>query len=236
MALLLIVIIYPLIVSSPPLEIIGQGTFFPGIYTNITTARFHLLYAPWLAAAKRLAGKLSDDDRLAMKEWLVAFGLPEAEVDLNDTAKLLNQWNGSYDPKANIPGMTNAKRNYYSRLNQSLKGLLSTEGAIVAAKNAETGALEETGIVNQNDYVNIGEVANVRILPLGTDNFGRDILTELVRAAAVSLQIGLVAGLVATTIGLTLGLLAGYVGGMVDDIIMFFTNLLTVIPTLFCWS
>ena len=233
-ALLLIVIIYPLIVSSPPLEIIGQGTFFPpGIYTNIYDSLDSTSYTLLLddAAAKRLAGKLSDDDRLAMKEWLVAFGLPEAEVDLNDTAKLLNQWNGSYDPKANIPGMTNAKRNYYSRLNQSLKGLLSTEGAIVAAKNAETGALEETGIVNQNDYVNIGEVANVRILPLGTDNFGRDILTELVRAAAVSLQIGLVAGLVATTIGLTLGLLAGYVGGMVDDIIMFFTNLLTVIPT-----
>lgn len=233
-ALLLIVIIYPLIVSSPPLEIIGQGTFFPpGIYTNIYDSLDSTSYTLLLddAAAKRLAGKLSDDDRLAMKEWLVAFGLPEAEVDLNDTAKLLNQWNGSYDPKANIPGMTNAKRNYYSRLNQSLKGLLSTEGAIVAAKNAETGALEETGIVNQNDYVNIGEVANVRILPLGTDNFGRDILTELVRAAAVSLQIGLVAGLVATTIGLTLGLLAGYVGGLVDDIIMFFTNLLTVIPT-----
>jgi peptide/nickel transport system permease protein len=32
-------------------------------------------------------------------------------------------------------------------------------------------------------------------------------------------------------IGLTLGLLAGYVGGLVDDIIMFFTNLFTVIPS-----
>jgi peptide/nickel transport system permease protein len=79
--------------------------------------------------------------------------------------------------------------------------------------------------------VNVGEVANVRVLPLGTDNFGRDVLMELVTAAGVSLQIGLVAGTIATFIGLTLGLLAGYVGGLVDDIIMFFTNLLTVIPT-----
>jgi peptide/nickel transport system permease protein len=79
--------------------------------------------------------------------------------------------------------------------------------------------------------VNIGQVANVRVLPLGTDNFGRDVLTELVAAIRVSLVIGLVAGTIATAIGLTLGLLAGYIGGRVDDVIMFFTNLFTVIPS-----
>jgi len=78
--------------------------------------------------------------------------------------------------------------------------------------------------------VNISQVANVRVLPLGTDNFGRDVLTELVQATAVSLLIGFVAGTIATSIGLTLGLLAGYVGGLMDDVIMFFTNLFTVIP------
>ena len=71
----------------------------------------------------------------------------------------------------------------------------------------------------------------MRVLPLGTDNFGRDVLTELVMAIRVSLLIGIVAGTIATAIGLTLGLLAGYVGGRVDDVIMFFTNLFTVIPT-----
>jgi peptide/nickel transport system permease protein len=69
------------------------------------------------------------------------------------------------------------------------------------------------------------------VLPLGTDNFGRDVLTELVTAMGVSLQIGLVAGLVATLIGLTLGLLSGYIGGWVDDVIMFITNLFIVIPS-----
>ena len=127
--------------------------------------------------------------------------------------------------------MTNAKRNYYIRLNNSLEGILSTEGVIIAAKNPETGALEETGIVKQSDYVNISQVPNVRVLPLGTDNFGRDVLTELVSATGTSLQIGFVAGIIATLIGLILGLLAGYIGGMVDDIIMFITNLFTVIPS-----
>jgi peptide/nickel transport system permease protein len=161
----------------------------------------------------------------------VASGIPENEIDTADTQKLLTQWESNYDPKKNVPGMTNAKRNYFVRLNNSLEGLLSAEGAVVATKNLETGVLEQTDIVNQSDYVNVNEVASVRWLPLGTDNFGRDVLTELVRATVVSLQIGFVAGLIATLIGLTLGLFAGYVGGMVDDIIMFITNLFTVIPS-----
>ncbi|RPI80704.1 MAG: ABC transporter permease, partial [Chloroflexi bacterium] len=129
-----------------------------------------------------------------------------------------------------IPGMIFAKQRFYQRLDEKLEGILSIEGEIVAASNPQTGVLEQTGIVNQTDYVNIGEVANVRLLPLGTDNFGRDVLTQLVKATGVSLWIGFVAGLVATLIGLTLGLLAGYIGGMMDDLIMFITNLFTVIP------
>jgi peptide/nickel transport system permease protein len=232
-AILLIVIVYPLIITYPPLQIIGQGTFFPpGIYVNVYDSMGSTQYTLNLddAAAKRIASKLSNDDRLAMKDWLVAFGIPEGEIDIADTAKLLDQWEKNFDPKTNIAGMTNAKRNYYIRLNASLGGLLSTEGAIIAAKNAGTGVLEQTGTVEQSAYANVGQVANVRVLPLGTDNFGRDVLTELVKATSVSLEIGFVAGIVATLIGLTLGLLAGYVGGLVDDVIMFVTNLFTVIP------
>ena len=235
MALLLTVIFYPLIIKDAPLAIIGQGTFFPpGIYVStFDSVNSPTTYTLMLddAVAKRIANKLNNDDRLAIKEWLVADGIPEAEIDITDTQKLMNQWETNYDPKKSIPGMTNAKRNYFVRLNNSLEGLLSTEGAIIAAKNPQTGALEHTGTVKQSDYVNIGQVANVRVLPLGTDNFGRDVLTELVKATGVSLLIGLVAGTIATLIGLILGLFAGYVGGLVDDLIMFVTNLFTVIPT-----
>jgi peptide/nickel transport system permease protein len=232
-AVLLIVIVYPLIITDPPLEIISQGTFFePGIYVNVYDSIGSEPYILNLddAAAKRIAAKLGDTERLDIKEWLSAYGIPENEIDIADTEQLLGLWETHYDPKAKIAGMTNAQRNYYIRLNASLEGLLSTEGAIIAAKNADTGALEEKGVVAQSDYVNINQVANVRVLPLGTDNFGRDVLTELVKATTVSLQIGFVAGIIATLIGLTLGLLAGYIGGLVDDVIMFITNLFTVIP------
>ena len=232
-AVLLIVIIYPLVITDSPLGIIGQGTFFPpGIYVSVYDSVNSTAYTLNLedAAAKRIANKLNDEDRLAIKEWLVAAGISETEIDITDTQKLLNLWVNNFDPKKNIPGMTNAKRNYYVRLNNSLKGLLSTEGVTIAQLNSQTSALEQVGTVNPSDYVNVGQVANVRILPFGTDNFGRDILTELVAATGVSLRIGFVAGIIATLIGLTLGLLAGYVGGLVDDIITFITNLFIVIP------
>jgi peptide/nickel transport system permease protein len=233
---LLMVIIYPLIVTYAPLEIIGQGTFFPpGIYVNaFDSIGFSTHYTLNMddAAAKRIDSKLGEEERLAMKEWLVASGIPENEIDTADTEKLLEQWVNNFDPKTRIPGMTNAQRNYYIRLDASLEGILSTEGAIIAANNPDTGTLEEKGTIEQADYVNIREVPNVRVLPLGTNSFGRDVLTELVRATAVSLLIGFVAGIVATGIGLTLGLLAGYVGGLMDDSIMFVTNLFTVIPGL----
>ena len=231
--IVLIVLVYPLVITDPPLKIIGQGTFFePGIYVSVYDSIGSKPYTLNLddAAAKRMASKLNDEDRLAIKEWLVAVEIPEAEIDIADTAKLLDQWVTHYDPAQKISGMTNAKRNYYIRLNKSLEGLLSTEGIRIAVKNVDTGVLEETDVVAPSDYVNINKVPSVRVLPLGTDNFGRDVLTELVEATRVSLQIGFVAGIVATLIGLILGLLAGYVGGVVDDIIMFFTNLFTVIP------
>ncbi len=234
-AILLIVIIYPLVIPDPPLAIIAQGTFFePGIYVNVYDSIIAPKYTLNLegAAAKRIASRLNSDDRLAMKEWLVAVGIPEDEIDIEDTALLLELWETHFDPKTQIAGMTNARRNYYIRLNASLEGLLATEAAIIAVKNPTTGALEEKSVVAQSDFVNANKVANVRLLPLGTDNFGRDVLTELIAAARVSLQIGFVAGIIATSIGLTLGLLAGYIGGIVDDIIMFFTNLFTVIPGL----
>ena len=234
-AVLLIVTVYPLIVPAPPLEPIGQGTFFPpGIYVNVYDS---VAAAPYYslnlgeAAARRIAGTLGETDRASMKEWLAASGLAESEIDTANIPKLLDQWIQNYDPGRHIPGMTNAKRNHYIRLNASLDGILSTEGVLVAAEDPATGILKKKSTVSRSDYVNIGRLANVKVLPLGTDNFGRDVLAELVKATAVSLEIGFVAGILATLIGLALGLLAGYVGGLVDDGIMFFTNLFTVIPS-----
>ncbi len=199
--IILTVIFFPMFVKDPPLGIIGQGNFFPpGIYVSVYDSLSSPTYTLKLTGASetRIASKLNEDDRSAIKDYLVLAGVSESEIDTANTEKLLGQWVNTFDPKKNIKGLTNAKRNYYVRLNSSLKGILETEGAILASKDPTTGTLQEAGTVEQNAYVNVNQIPNVRLLLLGTDNFGRDVLNELVSATRTSLIIGLVAGLIAT--------------------------------------
>ena len=65
---------------------------------------------------------------------------------------------------------------------------------------------------------------------LGTDDFGRDILSRLIYGARISLQVGLFAVWLSMCVGGVLGAIAGYYGGKVDDIIMRFMDILLSIP------
>ena len=233
-AILLTMFVYPLINPGNPLEMIGVGTFArPGTYVSLYDAAKTPTETFRLSDAddKRLAKQLSDEDRVAMVEWFSATGVDIGGLDITDTDALLDLWRDNYDASVKPKGMTQAKRNYYKRLDAAIKEVRAADTLIIADANGETGELEKQGAITKTDYVNVGQVANVKTLPLGTDNFGRDVLKELVSAAGTSIVIGLLAGLVATAIGLSLGLLSGYVGGWCDDIIMFVTNIFTVIPS-----
>ena len=230
--ILLTLMIYPLLVSGSPMERIGLGTFFkPGTYVSVFDSISTDPNTLKLDEAEKNRIKISEDDASAMKEWLVAAGISADEIDTTNTDNLLALWNENYDTSIKPKGMTMAKRNYYKRLDKTIKSTGDSAEIVIAATNEETGLLEETKVVSDTDYINVKDVANVKVLPLGTDNFGRDVLKELVAATATSIWIGLIAGLVATMIGLSLGLIAGYIGGLVDDFIMFITNIFTVIPS-----
>lgn len=232
-AILLLTIIYPILNPGNPLQQIGLGTFAPpgtyvSLYDAVTTGTSTFRLDD--AEANRLAQVLTDDDRISMVNWLTAMDVDVSGLDISDTEALLEVWFANYDSTARPEGMTNAQRNYYVRLNNNLLSMSTAESLTVTQPDDE-GEPEEVAEISDTDYVNVNDVANVITLPLGTDNFGRDVLKELVSAIGTSLLIGLVAGCIATFIGLLLGLLSGYVGGVLDDIVMFITNIFTVIPS-----
>ena len=68
--------------------------------------------------------------------------------------------------------------------------------------------------------------------PLGTTNFGRDILGRCIFGARTSLTIALPAILISVIIGVVFGIIAAYFGGWIDNLIMFATDVLLAFPGL----
>ena len=67
---------------------------------------------------------------------------------------------------------------------------------------------------------------------LGTDRYGRDVLSQLMMGTRVSLAVGFLSIFIALVIGIVVGAIAGYYRGKVDDVLTFIINVVWSIPTL----
>ena len=67
---------------------------------------------------------------------------------------------------------------------------------------------------------------------LGTDNYGRDVLSRIIHGARIDLLMGLVGVLLPFVIGVTLGLVAGYYGGIIDVVLMRVLDVMLAFPWL----
>jgi ABC-type dipeptide/oligopeptide/nickel transport system permease subunit len=65
---------------------------------------------------------------------------------------------------------------------------------------------------------------------LGTDIFGRSVLTKVIHGTQIAMSVGLISSFIAIPIGVTLGALAGYFGGWVDEVIVWFYTTFSSIP------
>jgi peptide/nickel transport system permease protein len=88
--------------------------------------------------------------------------------------------------------------------------------------------------VKLSDLQNLIEKQHIKTQTywLGTDNYGRDILSRLLFGVRVSVSVGFVAVLIALTIGVTLGSIAGYFRGFLDNSIMWLINVIWAVPTI----
>ena len=107
-------------------------------------------------------------------------------------------------------------------------------------KQISSGNISFTLLNGEKLTASISELKNeiklnnieIRTYFLGTDKQGRDMLSRLMAGTIVSLSVGVIAVLISLSIGLLLGSLAGYFRGWVDDLIMWFINLVWSIPGL----
>lgn len=103
----------------------------------------------------------------------------------------------------------------------------------------------QDGKIYAREYIGDDEKAEETVYPffgagqlyhqtywLGTDTYGRDLLSRLILGIRVSLSVGLMAVLISLFIGVTLGALAGYFGGKTDAAISWFMNVIWSLPSL----
>lgn len=104
----------------------------------------------------------------------------------------------------------------------------------VAVELFEKNGPGEKKVIAKSDIViqARGELVFQKKFWLGTDKYGRDVLSRLMAGASVSLLVGTIAVVISLLLGVTLGLWAGYFKGWVDAVISYFIQVVWAIPTL----
>jgi peptide/nickel transport system permease protein len=114
--------------------------------------------------------------------------------------------------------------------------LFRSRGAVVGAACLVLTLCATAAAPILSRYDPLGLDVAARMLPpgphhlLGTDEFGRDMLTRILYGGRISLRTGLIAVSIAIAIGIPIGLASGFYGGMVDRLLMRLIDLMLTFP------
>ena len=137
-------------------------------------------------------------------------------------------------PGAEVPPARRARRGTGPDwLSRSLKNKKATAGLVillifgamaifapVLAPHEPTGFLARPHLAPSSEYW------------FGTEGQGKDVLSQTIWGARISLGVGLAVGVMTTLVGMVMGMSAGYFGGRVDDVLSLITNVFLIVPSL----
>ncbi|WP_055434944.1 ABC transporter permease [Lacinutrix algicola] len=92
--------------------------------------------------------------------------------------------------------------------------------------------VEKNYTLDEDNTINTETLITKKTFHLGTDKYGRDLLSRILVGARISFFIGFVAVFISLVIGIFMGSVAGYFGGKIDAFIMWIINVTWSIPTL----
>ena len=128
---------------------------------------------------------------------------------------------------AAVPRLGPPKRRYWNRrLIAGAAIILVAAGAALAAPWVSPYPQEYQELVNRLQGPTTSHW-------LGTDNYGRDLLSRAIWGGRVSLTVGLLSMSIAVFVGVLIGATSGYFGRMADAVLMRFTELMLVFPAFF---
>lgn len=123
-------------------------------------------------------------------------------------------WNGRHEPLKSI-----AISSYTVRHDTAILHLYNSDHKLITENIPLTGQQKQYRIVTKK-------------FMLGTDGFGRDVLSRIIMGTRMSLSVGIVAVIISLLTGTTLGLMAGYFRGRTDAVISWFINVIWSLPTM----
>jgi peptide/nickel transport system permease protein len=156
-----------------------------------------------------------------LADFLAPYGMVQQNREMNFVPPQAVHWDGG--PYVNAPRLVDPSRIRYQED-------ASKRSPVLFFVTGRPYRL--FGVVPANVHL-FGVAPPAEIHLLGTDQFGRDVLSRLLFGARISLSVGLMGIAISFSIGILVGGLSGYFGGWIDEGVMRVTELILSIPVLY---